>query len=431
MNKIFEKLKTNSFLKNVLALSTGTAGAQLITMLASPLITRFYGPEAFGVLGAFSAIINIIVPIAALTYPIAIVLPKHEVEAKGLMKLSFIVSLIMSLITLLTLILFQNHIINILNLHGIANYLYLIPLVIIFASIMQIMNQWFIRNNKFVLNAKATFYQSVITNGSKVGFGYFYPHAFVLVVLTTLSYAIRALLMMLYESPSKLFRKSNKNNNISLLKLAKKYRDFPMFRAPESLITGLTHGIPTLMLTVFFGPATVGFYSIGRTVLSLPTQMVGNAVGDVFYPKITEAFNKGLDISKMIIRTTNVLLLISIIPFGTVILVGPILFAFVFGAEWVVAGEYARWIALWSITNFSNRPATRALAVINAQKFHLYYTVFGLVVRVLAIWLGFILFESDVATIAMFSIAGVFLNVGLILMAVYLSKRVIKKGVIR
>src|SRR5699024_9109922 len=253
----------------------------------------------------------------------------------------------------------------------------------------------------------------------------------VLVVLTTLSYAIRALLIMLYESSSKLFRKSNKNNNISLLKLAKKYRDFPMFRAPESLITGLTHGIPTLMLTVFFGPATVGFYSIGRTVLSLPTQMVGNAVGDVFYPKITEAFNKGLDISKMIIRTTNVLLLISIILFGTVILVGPILFAFVFGAEWVVAGEYARWIALWSITNFSNRPATRALAVINAQKFHLYYTVFGLVVRVLAIWLGFILFESDVATIAMFSIAGVFLNVGLILMAVYLSKRVIKKGVIR
>src|SRR5699024_9405990 len=162
MNKIFEKLKTNSFLKNVLALSTGTAGAQLITMLASPLITRFYGPEAFGVLGAFSAIINIIVPIAALTYPIAIVLPKHEVEAKGLMKLSFIVSLIMSLITLLTLILFQNHIINILNLHGIANYLYLIPLVIIFASIMQIMNQWFIRNNKFVLYFKAAFYYSVI-----------------------------------------------------------------------------------------------------------------------------------------------------------------------------------------------------------------------------------------------------------------------------
>lgn len=431
MDKIVKKIKSNLFLRNVLALSTGTAGAQLITMLASPIITRFYGPEAFGVLGAFSAITNIIVPVAALTYPVAIVLPKRENEARGLMKLSFIVSLLISFIVLLILVLFKDYVVNILNLSEIASYLYLIPAVIIFASIMQIMSQWFIRNNKFVLTAKATFYQSVITNGSKIGIGYFYPYAFILVLLTTLSYATRATLMLLYEKPSNIFKKSDKIDYISLAKLAKKYKDFPMFRAPESLITGLTHGLPTLMLTMFFGPAAAGFYTIGRTVLSLPTQLVANAVGDVFYPKITKEFNRGRDISKMILKTTNILMLISLIPFGIVILFGPTLFAFVFGAEWVVAGEYARWISLWSITNFSNRPASRALAVINAQKFHLYYTVFGLIIRISAIWLGFLLFDSDVVVIAIFSIAGVFLNFGLIFMSILLSKRANKDRIIR
>lgn len=427
MKKLIAKLKSSSFFKNVVALSTGTAAAQAITMLASPLITRIYGPESFGILGVFSAITNIIAPIAALTYPVAIVLPKRDIEAKGLMILSFIVSLCISFMTLLFLLFFKDSVVNVFHLHEIASYLYLIPLVIIFAGIMQIMNQWFIRKSKFKLSAKATFYQSVISNSGKVGLGYFYPSAFVLVVLTTFSYAIRAILLMLYERPSRLFKEAIKKKYINLYNLMVKYKDFPLYRAPESLITSLSHGVPTLMLTILFGPATVGFYSISRTVLSLPTQMVGNAVGDVFYPRVAKSFNNGKDISNMIFKATIIMFLVSLFPFGIVILFGPQLFAFVFGAEWYVAGEYARWISLWSITNFSNRPATRSLAVINAQKFHLLYTTFGLIIRIASLWLGFYFFKNDIFAIAMFSISGVILNIGLIAMSIYLSKKAINR----
>lgn len=68
--------------------ATGTAGAQAITMGFAPIITRLYGPEAFGLLGTFSAILAVLTPMAALTYPIAIVLPKDHADAKGLAKLS-------------------------------------------------------------------------------------------------------------------------------------------------------------------------------------------------------------------------------------------------------------------------------------------------------------------------------------------------------
>lgn len=72
------ELSRRPFVRNVLAVVTGTATAQAITIAFAPVITRLYGPESFGQLGAFMALLNVLAPIAALTYPIAIVLPKKD-----------------------------------------------------------------------------------------------------------------------------------------------------------------------------------------------------------------------------------------------------------------------------------------------------------------------------------------------------------------
>ena len=41
-------LPKNAFARGVSVLVGGTAGAQLLTILAAPLLTRLYGPEDFG-----------------------------------------------------------------------------------------------------------------------------------------------------------------------------------------------------------------------------------------------------------------------------------------------------------------------------------------------------------------------------------------------
>ena len=44
----FRKLFSNKFMRNVVIVASGAAGAQMITMLFMPLITRLYSAEAFG-----------------------------------------------------------------------------------------------------------------------------------------------------------------------------------------------------------------------------------------------------------------------------------------------------------------------------------------------------------------------------------------------
>src|SRR5699024_8422549 len=104
-----------------------------------------------------------------------------------------------------------------------------------------------------------------------------------------------------------------------------------------------------LLLTTFFGPASAGFYNIGRTVLGLPSRLIGQSIGDVFYPRISEAANNDENVGRLIKRATILLGAIGIVPFGVVIIFGPWIFEFVFGSGWDVAGEYARWISLPSL----------------------------------------------------------------------------------
>lgn len=421
---MIKQLTRNKFVRNVIIVASGTAGAQAITMLFSPIITRMYGPEAFGVMGTFSAMTNIIIPVAALTYPIAIVLPKRHEEAKVIMKLSMLVALILSSLSLIAIMFFKADISSLFKLDDISNYLYFVPFVIIFAAFMQIMEQWLIRTKQFSINARATFYQSFIVNLSKVGIGYFYPVAQVLIIFTAISNGLRGLMMFLFSKKTKHFNdKEVTQETIRMKEIAKKYYDFPVYRAPQDLLDSFQQSFPVVLLTMFFGPAATGFYTIGRTVLRLPSNLIGKAVGDVFYPRIAEAANNNEDMAKLIKKGTYALAAVGLIPYGLIMLFGPYLFSFVFGSEWETAGEYARWIAIWSYFGLMNRPSIRSLPVLNAQRFHLFFTLTITVLKLLLIVLAYYFFKSDIVAIALFCLAGVISNVILIYVSIGLSKK--------
>jgi len=410
----------NSFIRNVLIMITGTAAAQIITMLFSPILTRLYGPEAFGNLGVFMAIVGIIAPVAALTYPIAIVLPKSDNHAKGLATLSIYISIVVAFLSTLVLLFFEKSIVKIFDLEDISTYLYLLPFIILFSGILQVMQQWLIRIRNFKYTAKVTSIHALLLQGGLAGIGLFYPFGFILIILNTFGQGLKAVMLSLGVLRDNRW-KSNRNSSMSISKLAKRHKDFPLYRAPEVLLNSISQSLPTIMLASFFGPASAGFYSVSRMVLGAPSQLIGKSVGDVFYPRINEAALNKENITHLIKKATLSLAIVGLIPFGLVILFGPILFSFIFGSDWYMAGEYARWIALWSYCGFLNRPSVRSLPVLAAQAFHLKFTTLMVVIRVGVLLISYYVFSSDLIAIALFSVSGALLNIWLILITINIS----------
>lgn len=407
--RVFVRLWHSRFARNVAVVASGTAAAQAITLAFAPLITRIYGPEAFGLLGTFMAIVAVVTPLAALAYPIAIVLPKEDRDALGLVRLCFILSVAIAAIASVLLWIGGGWLTFTLNAESVASFLFLIPLTMLLSAWVQIAHQWLIRKKEFGVIARVAVAQSLILNSAKSGIGWFNPAGAVLIVIATAGSALHA--VMLYLSARGRYKgdaeNSQKRAGTPIKQLARQHKDFPLYRAPQNFINAASQSLPVLMLAAFFGPVAAGFYTLGKMSMGLPSALLGKAVSDVFYPQITESANNGGDLPRQIIHATVALLAIGLIPFGLIILAGPWMFGLVFGSSWVMAGEYARWLALFFLFNFINKPAVAAVPVLGIQRGLLIYEIFSTGTKALGLVIGFYWFGSDIWAVALFSVIGV------------------------
>ena len=120
------KIKSE-FTRNVLTLMTGTTISLAIPIAISPVLTRIYTPQDFGVFALYMAITTIIAVLVTGRYELAIMLPKKDENAVDILILSLIISLVVSLISFLIIFFFNPQITKILGSQEISRWLYLVP----------------------------------------------------------------------------------------------------------------------------------------------------------------------------------------------------------------------------------------------------------------------------------------------------------------
>lgn len=421
LKKQLQKIWQNRLVKSVLVVASGTAGAQAIGMAFVPFITRTYGPEVYGTLGAFIALTGVLTTLAALAYPVAIVLPKSDSKAKALVKLSLLIAATISLLVFITLWLAGDWILPKVGAASLMGFMFFIPLVMFFTACQDISQQWLIRKKAFRGIANISIAHSIINYGSQALAGLYAPLAGVLIGIHSFSIAVRSLLTGFVGR--KLVNKED-YERVTLRQVAYEYRDFPMYRAPQVVLNAASQSLPVLMLATFFGPAAAGFYTLTRTVLGIPSTLLASSVQSVFYPHFNEAINNQKQAFPLLLKAILGLAAVGIWPFLIVILFGPYLFELVFGSEWIVAGEYAQWLSVWLFFGLINRPSISSIPVMKLQGWFLGYEIISVILRILALFFGFVLFESDKIAVAVFSLIGTFLSIQLIVKVLVEAKKI-------
>lgn len=416
----------SKLLRNILTVVSGTAGAQAITMAFMPVITRIYGPEAYGVLGTFLSVTLMLIPIAALTYPIAIVLPKRDDDARGLVRLSLIIAVLLAALTALLLHSYGGWLVQKADVAIIEPYLMLIPLVMLSGAALEIAQQWLYRTQRFNITASVAVGNSLLFNSMRTVAGLIQSSALVLVCTTALQQTLHAMMLGLAMWRAKAHDAGAakvEQAPSGLVDLARRHSDFPLFRAPVMLINAVSQHMPTLVLAIYFGPAAAGFFALGKQVLSMPTNLIGKSVGDVYYPRITRAVHDGEAITAMLLKATTALALVGLVPFALVIIAGPMLFAWVFGEQWAVAGEFARWLALAEFFIFISRPCVVAVPALALQKRFLLFEIVSTTLRISALFAGALLWGGASATVQAFAYASILIYSALMVIVLIASRR--------
>lgn len=408
MKLVLQELMKRPFVRQVTTVATGAAASQAISFAFAPLLTRLYGPEAYGQQGVFLSLVTVIGVAAALSYPTAIVLPRQAAEARALVRLSVALGVGSTLLTAIVLLLAGHRLLPAVGMASIVDIAWLVPFGVLAAVLARVLAQWLIRQQAFRLTATAGALTTLFVNVAKVGGGLWAPQAVVLIAINTIGGLLGT--VVTYAGWRRRAAPASADPTtaaMSLRAVATAYRDFPLLRTPQDLINTLSQSLPVVLLAASFGSAAAGHYTVAITLLGVPTALIGSSVMAVFYPRITAAVQGGEDAQALIVKTTLGMAATGALPFLAVIVAGPWLFGALFGPDWRMAGVYAQWLAPWLFLQYINQPAVAAIPALRLQRGLLVYELFSTGSKALALWLGFKVFGSDVVAVALFAGAGV------------------------
>ena len=161
----------NAFLRNVVVLTGGTASGQIISLAASPLLTRFYPPEDFGVLVAYASVLSMLAAIASLRYEIAILLPTDLREALSLAMLSLLIVVGLGVTLAVIVAVSGTAIVQSLGVPALAPYLWLIPIGFAGTGFYSVLNYWAIRQQAIAHIARTRLSQGIGQVSTQLGLG--------------------------------------------------------------------------------------------------------------------------------------------------------------------------------------------------------------------------------------------------------------------
>ena len=124
---IIRHVTGNAFLKSVSILASATLLSHVLLILSSPVLTRLYTPEQFGLLALFLAIISSLAPGICGKYEAAILLPVSSRKAEHLFIVSLLITTGLSVFLFLFLLFTSDRILAAINAEGLGNYIFLAP----------------------------------------------------------------------------------------------------------------------------------------------------------------------------------------------------------------------------------------------------------------------------------------------------------------
>lgn len=382
---MLNKLKIKSdFNRNVLVLMTGTTIAQAIPIVLSPLLTRLYTPEDFGLFAVFISIVSIISVLMTGCYEYAIMLPENDEDAINIFTLGLIINIFMFLIILLLVLIFGDFFSKTFFKNDESGlWILFVPITVFFIGLFNLLNYFNTRLKCFKDIANANIIKSVILAIIQIMLGLLKKGATGLITghIVSQFFANLRLLKNIIRDKS-FFAMINKD---SLFTLSKRYVNFPKFTMPAMLLNISSQQVTNLLVSSFFSTTTLGFYSIAQRILGMPSFIIGRSIGQVFFEEATKEKHKTGKAINIFKATIKKLVLIAFPTFLALFFIVVELFAFVFGEPWRIAGEYAQILIPFFFIQFISSTLSMVLVVFEKQKNELIINIILITTSMIAI----------------------------------------------
>ena len=377
-------MKNNtSMMSNVLTLILGTGGAQIVALLALPLLTRLYTPEDFGLFSVYSAIVSIGTIVICLRYELAITLPKTDRAGFLVYQLcrysAFLTSFIFAVIFWFS----SDMLAEMYEVSQGTLWLWFIPVSLLVGGLYKASIFWHTRKKDYKRLATAKISQSLPQTFFQLVFGLSPLGAGGLVIGEVIGKACGAIsLEKKHLSAADTVRPS-----VTKIKtMAGIYKDFPLVSSGSAVVNQLGIVAPSMFIATYFGIEVAGLYAMSQRLLAVPMDLIGQSIMSLYIGEVSELKRKNPKgmaslytkfISRMFLAGSGIVFMVLVF--------GDWVFVKVFGSEWLGASDYAKVMVFAFWFRFAVSPLSQTLNIIGRQDIQIKWDV----TRLFLVVLGF------------------------------------------
>ncbi|ABC64754.1 oligosaccharide flippase family protein [Erythrobacter litoralis] len=364
----FDKIGQSRFVRNAAVLMGGTLVAQAIPVLISPILTRLYTPAELGVFAVYFSLTMFLAVIATGRYDLAIILPANRQKGVALTLLAMGLSVATALVFTLLVAIAGPSMARGMGTPDLLPWLWLVgPATILMASYVSL-TYWLNRHGRYGIMSRNRILQSGLLAGGQLGMGATITGAFGLIVGHFIAQTITTATIFVT------FAKSVRGRawrlwRLDIAAVARHYVRHPKFLLAAHVADKAAIESPTIAIAALYGPREAGFFMMAQRIITLPTSLVANAVGDVYRQNATETYRAQRSFRALFLKTLSALTALVILPIAALIIIAPDLFAFIFGDEWRVSGDYAQWLALAAGLQFIFSPLDKGALILGAVRY--------------------------------------------------------------
>ena len=361
-------LPRGGFARSVSILTGGTALAQVIAIAASPVLTRVYKPADFGSLQVFISIMALAVVASAGRYELAILLPEDEQSSIDILAVATVCVCVTAAITAIVVLLSHYHWILPASLSVLRGNLWLLPLSVLGGGLYQVLSYWAMRRNGYPQIARSKLTQASAQVVVQLGFGLSVHGSIGLLMGDAIGRVVGSgrFIRDLWSGSCDRIRAIRLSR---MIKVAIRYRDYPLVSVWGALINSSGLALPSLFLAQYYGAQGTGWFALVNRVFGVPAALIGLSISQVYASKAAKLSRSNpKHLMHIFLKTTRVMLYLGLAPCVMFVFFAPSLFQFVFGHAWREAGEYARCLALMSYAGFINSPVQWTLNILEHQR---------------------------------------------------------------
>lgn len=400
-SRIRRILPEPSFLRKWLLLASGTLIGQALVVITSPLLTRLFTPEEFGLFTVFAAIVGIGGTLSGLRYELAVPIALDDEDAAVIVVVIALTSLLLALIVAGLVWLIGHWAARQLNVVELTHWLWLLPFALLVWGIGSALSYWSVRRHTYGVNALSSVIQLGTQSAGQLAMGFAGWGAPGLILGFLCGYAVRLgyFLARLPHSDRQLLAACQWAR---LWTVAYAHWRYPTFSLPSSLLARFLQLGPAIIIAAMFSPALAGFYAVAQRVVGLPILMLGEAASQAFLGEV-----RGLErlaLRQLFLRTLALFGGLAIVAMLPLLLFAPPLFDLILGDGWATAGVFVQLLTPLYIIRFIDAPISQILNAINRQKLHFVLNLINVINLIFTFFAAYLLSLSIFEAIAMLSI---------------------------